>query len=248
MVAKFSKKLAFCGTAFVGAMVISAPVQAGGGYYGGYYAGYGYGAGYYSSHAYHHRARGHRGTHRGRHGHGHNAGTGAAIALGIIGGAILINELAEDRARERAYEDRYDRRYDPYSRRSQPIYSDPIVFPEDDYTDEPFEGDASSDADSGNIDGRLAGGNQGRANDGGPAPIRYSYDQAYRACMTHARAALSDRGFILAVPARPETAQEIGRAWKMTANVSAQNERGESWSRAMYCEADDTRVYLLELI
>ena len=83
--------------------------------------------------------------------------------------------------------------------------------------------------------------------DGGPEPIRFSYAGAYQACMTHARAALGDRGFILAGPAKPETAEDLGGAWKMTATVTAQK-GGDSWSRAMYCEADDSRVYLLELI
>ncbi|GJL95139.1 MAG: hypothetical protein DHS20C05_15440 [Hyphococcus sp.] len=229
---KFSKKLAFCAVSSIAMLGFNASAQAGGGYY--YGGGYGYyDNGYYDAYSYHHRSRRHG------HHHSHGGGKGAAIALGIIGGAILINELAEERARDRAYEDRYERRYDRYSRRAQPVYSDPIIFPEDDYDE-----DAKADP----LDDRLAGGDQARADDGGPAPIRYSYDQAYRTCMTHARAALSDRGFILAAPARPETAEEVGRAWKMTANVTAQNDRGESWNRAMYCEADDSRVYLLELI
>jgi len=204
-----------------------------GGYYGNYYGGY-YSAGYSGGH---HGGHGYRGGHH-RRGHG-GGGKAAAIALGVIGGAIILNEISEDRARQRAYDDRYDRRYRRYSRRSEPIYIDRDYLPQRDYDGAPQDGNPGDD----DLDARLEG-----RDDGGPAPIRLSYRRAYQACMSHARAALSNRGFILAGPARPETVEEAGRAWKMTANVTAQNQRGETWTRAMYCEADDDRVYLLELI
>ncbi|MEM8770248.1 MAG: hypothetical protein AAGD92_01240 [Pseudomonadota bacterium] len=99
------------------------------------------------------------------------------------------------------------------------------------------------------LDSQLDGARiERRRNDGGPAPIRIAAGDAYRTCTQHARTALGDRGFILAAPASPETAEDVGRGWKMTATVSAQNQAGESWSRAMYCEADADRVYMLELI
>ncbi|MHA7872925.1 MAG: hypothetical protein ACX939_11300, partial [Hyphococcus sp.] len=84
--------------------------------------------------------------------------------------------------------------------------------------------------------------------DGGPEPIRISFRDAYDTCVDHARGALADRDFTLAAPNRPDTADDLGGAWKMTANVTAASQTGERWTRAMYCEADETRVYLLELI
>jgi hypothetical protein len=160
------------------------------------------------------------------------------IALGVIGGAIILNEAAESRARARAYEarsaNRYDRydRYDRNSRRSTPAYeanNEAGV-----YSAEPENGNLSESE----LEPRL---------DGGPEPIRLTYADAYRACTKHARAALGNRGFILAAPAEPETAEDVGGAWKLTATVTAQK-GDDRWSRAMYCEADDSRVYLLELI
>lgn len=218
---------------------LSGPAAAGGshfsyGYYGpAYYGGYHY-AGY-----------GYRGYGRGyRHGRRHRGGggKGAAIALGVIGGAIILNELAEDRARRQYYE---DRRYDSYADRprrpyydrsglrAQPIetgYAGEETLPAENY------GGAGEDAD---IDRRL---------DGGPEPIRLSAGAAYSTCIGHVRQMLADRDFMLAAPAQPDTAENIAGTWKMTANVTAQDQQGEEWNRAMYCEADEGRVYLLELI
>ncbi len=233
-----SKKLIISLAAAAATFGLSAPAFAGGyygghhGFHGGYYSGgYGYG------HGRHYR------RHRG-HGGG---GKAAAIALGVIGGAIILNEVAEDRARQRAYEDRYEQRYDRYSRRSVQTY-DPTAFErgyEAGYA-RAREGDIESDGaiPGDDLDASLEGGRV----DGGPEPIRFSYADAYRTCTKHARAALGDRGFILAAPAVPETAEDMGGAWKMTANVTAQDQSGDSFTRAMYCEADDSRVYLLELV
>ena len=225
------------------------------GYYGhGYHGGY-YGRGYYG--------RGYRhGYRRGYHHHRRKGGGGkaAAIALGVIGGAIILNELAESKAERRAYEDRYyDRRYDRYSTRAAPSY-DRGAF-ERGYREgleagrataaprDLRDGDFDDDLED-RLDGAGGEGFQDNVfrNDGGPEPIRFSAAEAYQACMTHARAALSERGYILAGPHVPDTAEDVGGAWKMTANVSAQNRTGDSWNRAMYCEADASRVYLLELI
>lgn len=206
------------------ALGAGAPAKAGGGhYYGhaGYYHGY-YGKPYYGGHRHYHRHY-HRRHHRG------GGGEAAAIALGVIGGAILINEVAESRARERYYRHRYHRERYAARTTATPYY------PTQTYDPGPADGNLSDDA----LEGRL---------DGGPEPIRISIEDAYRACTRHARAALADRGFILAAPSAPETADDMGGAWKMTATVLAEDRRGQSWSRAMYCEADDNRVYLLELI
>lgn len=256
MAMKMSQKLLIPAVAAACALGLSAPASAGGyygnvGFHGSYYGGHG---GYYGHRGF--RGRGYR--HRGYHGHRRGGGgKAAAIALGVIGGAIILNEVAENRAERRAYDDRYYDRYDRYSRRSAPRY-DRDAFErgyEEGYSrGRSAEGDAPQVTDDGDLDSRLDGartpGNRNDAprNDGGPEPIRFSAAEAYQTCITHARAALSERGFMLAAAATPDTADDVGGAWKMTATVSAQNAQGESWSRAMYCEADASRVYLLELI
>ncbi len=241
MVLTRTRKLLLGATASALALGVSVPAAAGGYYgHGGYYNHY-YG-GHYRHHGY-----GHRGYHR-RH-HRGGGGKAAAIALGVIGGAIILNEVAENRARERAYEARYYDRYDRYERRATPTY-DREAFKrgyEEGYSEgrgAALEKGAPKDLRNGDVldddlDARL---------DGGPEPIRFSAAEAYQTCMSHARSALQNRGFLLAAPPAPATAEDTGGAWKMTATVSAQNTAGESWSRAMYCEADESRVYLLELI
>ncbi len=233
-----SRKLFLTAAAAATAIGIAAPAAAGnyghGGYSGHYYGGH-----------YRHGGYRHHGYHRRHHGGG---GKAAAIALGVIGGAIILNEISESNAQRRAYESRYYDRYDRYSTRAAPAY-DRDAFKrgyEEGYSEgrgAGIESGAPTDLENGDadygLDGRL---------DGGPEPIRFSAAEAYQTCMTHARAALNARGFMLAAPPTPETAEDTGGAWKMTANVSAQNRTGESWSRAMYCEADESRVYLLELI
>ena len=225
MALKTPHTIALAAAAAFLALGAGAPAKAGGGhYYGhvGYYHGY-YGKPYYGGHRHYHHH-----YHR-RHHRGGGGGKAAAIALGVIGGAILINEVAESRARERYYRDRYHR--DRYAARATAT----PYYPARTYDPGPTDGNLSDDT----LEGRL---------DGGPEPIRSSIETAYKACTRHARAALADRGFVLAAPSAPETADDIGGAWKMTATVLAEDRRGESWSRAMYCEADDNRVYLLELI
>ena len=232
LIRQISRKLSLCAAATAIVLGAGAPALAGGGYYGGYYGHHGgyYSAGYGGHYGYRGHHRGHR---RGHHGHG--GGKGALIALGVIGGAIILNEAAESRARERAYEARVENRYnryDRYSRRATPAYNASYDIGE--YDAGPDDGNLSDNG----LEPRL---------DGGPEPIRVSYANAYQACTKHARAALGNRGFVLAAPAKPDTAEDVGGAWKMTATVTAQK-GDDSWSRAMYCEADDSRVYLLELI
>lgn len=240
-------------TAFAGA----SPALASGYVHVGYSGGYGHGvyhAGYpkyYGGHRRYHRRHYHR--------RGHGGGKGAAIALGVIGGAILLSEVAraEERRRiaeeRRYYRDRYYRdRYDRYERRR---YDDRDWGSSGDYGEDTSTPVEPRDRD---IDDQLEGGPEGqstrsvdrneRRNDGGPEPIVISDRRAYQTCTDHARRALSNRGFILAAPARPETSEDMGRAFRITATVRAQNNRGESWRRAMVCEADEDRVFLLELI
>ncbi|NNE40235.1 MAG: hypothetical protein HKN14_04875 [Marinicaulis sp.] len=237
----FSKKLALAAAASSLAIGLGATASAGG-YYG--HAGYSYyGHGGYYSAGYRHGHRGHHRRHRG-------GGKGAAIALGVIGGAILLSEAAKASERDRIYRERYeDRYYDRYDRYRTDRGRD---YDRDTYrrgyedgleADELPEGDSDAQYDS-DLDQRL----EGAGRDNGPEPIRYSAAEAFQACTKHARQALAARDFILAAPAEPETAEGVGGAWKMTATVRAENQRGESWSRAMYCEADERRVYLLELI
>ena len=246
------RKCALSIAAAAAAFGAGAPAMAGGGhvsfgYYSGFKGGYYYPVRYY----------GHRGYYGRRHYRRHHGGGGraAAIALGVIGGAIILNELAEDRARRRYYEDRYyDRRryYDPYSRRSYYQYGDdglnapappPAPAPRapgpQDLGPRGFETPTTPPSGGDDLDILLDGG----SNEG----VRVSSSLAYQACIRRVRTALSERGYILSAPYRPETAEDIGGAWKMTATVLAQ--RGaDDWSRAMYCEADEDRVYLVELI
>lgn len=241
-------KLVLAGAAAALAAGVSAPAAAGGkhGYYGHGYYGHGYHGRYYG------RGYGH-GRHYRRH-HRGGGGKGAAIALGVIGGAIILNEIAESNAERRAYEDRFDRRYDRYSTRAAPPY-DRDAFErgyerglEAGRAEAPPQDFRDDGAIEDDLDAQLDGAIYNDRNDGGPAPIRFSAAGAYETCLTHARAALRERGYLLAGPATPETAVDTGAAWKMTATVSAENQTGDSWSRAMYCEADANRVYLLELI
>ncbi len=243
MVMNRSRKFILCAAAAATTLSVGTSAFAGG-YYGGGYGG-GHGGYYGGGHGGYSSGYGHGGYGYGRgysYG-GHGGGKAAAIALGVIGGAIIVNELAESKYRRRAYEDRYDRRYDRYSRRSVRS-SDGAAFErgyEEGYARGRDVGDGAPAGDD--LDAQL----EGRA-DGGPQPIRLTYDNAYKTCTKHARVALGNRGFILAAPNRPDTAEDLGGSWKMTANVTAQNQSGESWTRAMSCEADDNRVYLLELI
>ncbi len=227
-----------------------APAQAGGyGYYGGYY---GYHGGYYG------RRRFHR-----RHYRRGGGGRAAAIALGVVGGAIILNELAESRARQRAY----DARYYGYRR---PYYYDPG---RPDSYQRGFENGFDRGFDRGYDQGAIApgapaapaapgsyrpletppsapsgGDDLDAVLDGGPDEAgRVAVAAAYGACLRRVRTALSERGFILSAPYEPETADDLGGAWRMTATVMAQ--RGaEDWARAMTCEADEGRVYMVELI
>lgn len=212
------------------------------GFHGGFYGGHGgfHKSGFVGSRGFS-RSRGfssRRGFRRG------GGGKGAAIALGVIGGAILLSEAAraDERRRysERRYEDRYRDRYDSYR-------GDGGSF-ERGYEEGLRRGrEESGNTAAGGREPQLEGAGT-RSIDGGPEPIRYSAADAFRTCTKHARRALSDRGFILSAPASPETAEDQGGAWIMTANVQAANNRGESWNRALVCEADADRVYRLELI
>jgi hypothetical protein len=236
----FLRKSAIAAGALAMSLGAGAPALAGGysahfSYYSGYHGpshyGYGHHYGYSRRHYGHHRSYGH---------YHHGGGNAAAIALGVIGGAIIINELAESRARERAYDRAYEERYvryDPYARRAAPLRYDPPDYEDDYYAPE----------DLGPRDGALGEDDIDRRLEGGPAPIRISALDAYETCTDHARRALSAQGYVLAAPAEPETAENLGDAWKLTATVLAEDRRG-GWSRAMYCEADEGRVYLLELI
>lgn len=205
--------------------------------------------------------RGH--SHYSHHYHGHHHGGGgkaAAIALGVIGGAIILNELAEDRSRDRYYEDRYyqDRYYEQRSRDrayDQGYYdgrSDERRRADDRaYYDGRYEGRYDGGGDYDYDSSGLAGGGPVYETPGSGAydraPRRVSADAAYHACLAHARRALGERGFAVSAPYRPDTVEDRGGALLMTATVTTQ--RGaDMWSRAMSCEASESRVYRMELI
>ncbi|GJL91421.1 hypothetical protein [Hyphococcus sp.] len=195
-----------------------------------------------------HHGHGH-GHHR-HHGHG-GGGKGAAIALGVIGGVIILNELAESRARDRAYEERYARARAYDDRYYDDRYEDDAYYGDDAYDDDYGDyDDEAYDDDSGLAGGAPVGrapayGTPDTSYDRAPQPI--SAGAAYQTCLTHARRALSERGFVVVAPYRPDTVQDRGGALLMTATVTAQR-GGERWSRAMSCEASESRVYRLELI
>lgn len=243
------RKLALSCAAVALSVGAGAPAFAKGGHHGGHNGAYGYSK---SGHYGRHYKRHHRGHYSRHHRHG-GGGKGAAIALGVIGGAIILNELAEERARQRYYEERYDRYYDRDARRSARLYEDDRArydeHYEDDYRDDQdyWSEEPAVGARGDGLDDQLEGG--GDYDYAGRAPNRsLSADAAFRVCTNHARNALGDQGYVLAAPSVPETADDLGGAWKMTANVTAQNQYGDRWTRAMYCEADERRVYLIELI
>jgi len=226
MAANITKKAILSATAAAVVLGLSAPAFAGG--------------------RYHHHSRHH---HHGYH-HG-GGGKGAAVALGIIGGAIILNEIAEDRARDRYYEDRYYR--DTYNRRAyrdgyEAGRADGSRYDDRGYYDDRYDGgadygdDASYEGEA--YDDELAGGPEG-PDRGQLRPI--SARAAYQTCLNHARQALGERGFVISAPYQPDTVENRGGALLMTATVTAQ--RGpDRWSRAMSCEANEGRVYRLELI
>lgn len=236
------------------AVTAPTPAQAGGYGYYGYHGGYKHG--YYGRRHYRHHRH-----YRRHHGGG---GKAAAIALGVIGGAIILNELAEDRARQRAYDERYYRARPYYG---GGYYSDRGYGGYGRGYEQGFERGFERGLDQGalapgspappqaparpleTLPGAPSGGDDLDAVlDGGPNEAgRISVAEAYQTCLRRVRSALSERGFILSAPFEPDTADDLGGAWLMTATVMAQ--RGsEDWSRAMTCEADEGRVYMVELI
>lgn len=241
ILANWRKKVALAGAVLFLSFGAGAPTATAGGYYGGYYGYHGYYKHRYYRHGRYHRRHKHYHYHRG------GGGRAAAIALGVIGGAIILNELAEDRARQRAYDARYYPYRSPYSGGYGEGYSRGF----DRGFDEGFDRGQGvrSARPLETLPTRPSGGDDLDAVlDGGPNEAgRISVAEAYQTCLRRVRSALSERGFIVSAPFEPDTAEDIGGAWKMTATVLAQRGADDE-SRAMYCEADETRVYLVELI
>ena len=263
---KFLKKGLFAATAMATA-IASAPAFAGGGhsygygaYGGGYYAaGYGhrahYGKRYYKHRGYSHRR--YKRHHRRHHRHG-RGGDAALIALGVIGGAIILNEATKD-DRRYAYEDRRyrddvrHRRYDPrrddyyYQRgREQAPY-------DEDYEDE-FEEDAPRSAPSRSVerddlDDQLLGGDEESRNQvRGEERLTFSVQAAYQECSHEARNAASRDGQFVAMPAQPTNVEVLDRDLvRITADLTAQDQRGRQFLRTLTCEADPDRITFLRL-
>lgn len=242
VMSRFFAVIALAG-ASVFALGAPTPAQAGGYGYYGYHGGYKHG--YYGRRHYRH----HRRHYRRHHGGG---GKAAAIALGVIGGAIILNEYADSRARQRAYDERYYRSR-PYR---GGYYGDGYGRGYDQGYDRGYDqgydrgrADAPSSRPLETLPTEPSGGDDLDAVlDGAPNEAgRISVAEAYQTCLRRVRSAMSERGFIVSAPYKPETADDLGGAWKMTATVMTQ--RGaEDWSRAMVCEADESRVYMVELI
>jgi len=221
--------------------------------------------------------RGHRRGHNYRRGHhrGHgriDGGEAALIALGVIGGAILINEAIESDRRRDAYEPRY-RGYDPrrddyYYRRGYPSGAEyDSAYPEN-YADSGDSGlqrtptprrapepapEPSPGAASDPLDDALLGGaapepvtrQPASRQDGVSFPVRI----AYRECANEARNAAHRDGQIIAMPAEPTRIEQIGPdRVRLTADLTAQPQRGGQYLRVLTCEADRQGVTFLELI
>ena len=259
------KKGLFAATAAATALA-TAPAFAGGGYGygygahgGGYYAaGYGHRA-YHGKRYYKHRGYGKR-HYRKYHRRHHRGGGGdaALIALGVIGGAIILNEATKD-DRRYAYEDRRyrdevrHRRYDP--RRDDYYYQRGVEqAPYDDEYEEEFEDEAPRSAPSRSVerddlDDQLLGGDEENRNQlRGEEEVRFSVQAAYRECSSEARNAASRDGQFIAMPANPTNVEVLDRDLvRITADLTAQDQRGRQFLRTLTCEADSDRITFLRL-
>ena len=168
--------------------------------------------------------------------HGLSAGEAALLSVGILGGIVLIDRALEADRTSYAYGsggyyappppsgDLYYRRDDRYAGYAAPAAPPP---PQD-YDDD--------------LDRSLDGG------PGEPASTRYNYGAAYNDCKAETRAAASDGGYMIALPAKPESIEEIdgGAAVRFRTSFLASNRSGE-WRRTMVCEADEGGVRFLQL-
>lgn len=236
------KKAALAAAAAAVALSAAAPASAGGGHHHGYYGKHHgkyykhhYGKGYYKRprHVHHHHHHPKKGL---------SGGEAALIAAGIIGGAILIDRALDDR--------RHDDRYYGYAPPPPPprgYYGEPtrdLYYRRDDraYASPRYENDYRDD-----YDDELLG---------GPAESRfagrgeYNYGAAYNDCKAETRAAASDRGLLVALPAKPSDIRPIegGAAVRFTTEFIARDLQGREMRQTMICEADLRGVRFIELV
>ena len=267
---KFFKAGLFAIAAFATALGVSVPAFAGGGYGHGVRAHHGGGYAYRGSRGYHRNyyrpGRHYRGGrhfrggryygrrhYRGRYGRYRRGGggRGAAIALGVIGGAIILNEVLEEDRRRSAHDNRRYRDYDPrrddyYYRRGEeraPAIDDE-TFDDRDFEDGRLEREAltpspSDPVERDDLDDDLLGGEE---------DIGFSVQTAFNECSDEARAAARRDGQLIAMPARPTDVEALGGGVvRMTADLTAQDQRGGQFLRRLTCEADARRITFLQL-
>lgn len=202
-----------------------------------------YGKGHSHVVVHHHWSHGHYKPRRHYYyGHHHrrglSGGEAAVIAAAIIGGAILIDG-ARDRRR---YDDRYYGGYDDrYAYRPAPSRQAERYYYRRDDAAPAWHGD---DDDGYGYDDLLGG-----AAPAGPNTT-YNYGAAYNDCKAETRAAASQGGLHVALPAKPQriTPIEGGEAVRFTADLIASDRRGGEARKMMICEADINGVRFLELV
>lgn len=231
----------FCLSAAAAALALGAalPAEAGGRHHGrghGYDRHHGWGHGHYKPrrHYYygHHRHRG-----------GLSGAEAGVIAAAIIGGAILIDAASDRASYDDRYDDRYyggyDARYPAPSRYAAPRYGSG---PADDYYYRRDDsGSAYQDRPAYEDDYGLEGGGDN---------FSYNYGAAYNDCKAETRAAASQGGLFVALPAKPQqiTPVDDGAAVRFTANFIANDRSGVEVRKTMVCEADLEGVRFLELV
>ncbi|MEL7486955.1 MAG: hypothetical protein AAGJ87_07055 [Pseudomonadota bacterium] len=83
---------------------------------------------------------------------------------------------------------------------------------------------------------------------GGEQVIAFAVDRAFRDCTDEARAAAARDGQFIAMPSRPGRVTPLqGGGVRMTADLTAQNQRGAQFLRTLTCEADARRITFLQL-
>ena len=196
---------------------------------------------------------------RGRHFRRHRGGGDAAlIALGAIGGAIILNEIIED---DRRRDDRIDRRHrsynprfdDYYYRRGEEYRYDPDIDQAIDEGRGRIDRQSAPDAqparpvERDQLDEELLGGEEALA-PSRAVEARVPVDRAYRACAAEARDAASRDGQFIAMPAEPTDIDVISDDYvRITADLTAQDQRGRQFLRTLTCEADLERITFLQL-
>ena len=217
----------------------------GGGYYASGYSGRGFRGARFSNRRGFNNRRGF-----GRRSYRRGGGDAALIALGVIGGAIILNEvIEEDRRRDvesdRRYRDegryrRYDPNYDRYY--YQRGYSQASA---DDFRgDEPSS--TAQQSERGGLEDELLGGeaiDNNRAGD-----VGFSVQAAYAECAHEARDAASRNRQFIVLPGEPTIVEPVGSDMvRMTARLTAQDQRGRQFLSTLTCEADAERITFLQL-